>query len=438
MPKTWHARQKQIRNLRFSTISAATTATIVKPNEVCFIKEKNSHYYYEPNGGHLVVNWDTILSTGNGWNTRWFKLYPSVSRKVSITANVPKTITHNLNTPNVHVSVVRDWDAVDVEVYWFTDDTLFIRTDVTWTYEVMVTKVERLTNYIYVSIDNGIRRINPDTLQLFDTISIPWTDMSAVTWFDWFIYAWDQSWTSNFYKINPDTGLVVGTLNIPGAQFGPIRNDWTFLYVVDWGGSRVCKINPSWSMSLVSTMTTGWAWARTLWIDLDLNRDLWYVTNYINGTGNTVEEFTISTMALTGRSIAYTTNRLWGCVLIGTDLFVSRINYSTDWIYKINTVTMTQTSFTPIGNGCGHPKLYQWNIYVNVYSSNKVSRLNPASLVVTDTPAITGPRTVWMYAGKWYAVWYTTGILTEFDANTMSLTWRTISWNTWPLWCEVL
>lgn len=441
MPKVGHTRQKQIRNLRFSTVTAAQTATAVKPNEVCFVKEKNSHYYYEPNGTHLVVNWDTVLSTGDGGNTRLFKLYPSVSRKVSVTATTPELITHNLNTPNVHVSVVRDWDEVDVEVYWFTDDTITIRTDVTWTYEVMITRVERLTNYIYASLNWELRRINPDTMVTVDTISIPWTDMSAVTRFDWFIYAWDQWSTNNFYKINPDTGLVVATLNIPWTQFWPIKTDWTFLYVVDWSWSRVLKIDPSWGMSLVTTMVTGWSWARTLWLILDLDRDLWYVTNHSTTGTNTVEEFTLSTMALNiWRSVGYWANKLRWCVLVWTILYVSRINYDAgDWLYRVDTETMTDMWITILWAWCGHPKLYQWNIYVNAYSANRIFKVNPFTMTFTQTVAISWPRNVWLYAGKWYAVWYFTNLVTEFNTSDMSLTWRTNDLWWWtPLWVEVL
>jgi len=70
MPKVWHSRQKQVRNLIFPTIAVAQTSTGWKPNEVCFVKEKNRHYFFVQNGWFLTVDWDTIINTWDWWDTR--------------------------------------------------------------------------------------------------------------------------------------------------------------------------------------------------------------------------------------------------------------------------------------------------------------------------------------------------------------------------------
>ena len=61
--------QKQIKDLVFADVTAAEASG--RPDEVCYVQTLKTFYDYVVAGSEYTVNHTSILSTGNGGNTRW-------------------------------------------------------------------------------------------------------------------------------------------------------------------------------------------------------------------------------------------------------------------------------------------------------------------------------------------------------------------------------
>lgn len=64
--------QRHIRDYIFADIAEAQQGG--RSYEVCYVKSTRTHYEYIEDGGGLVVNGTSILSTVNGGNTRWLAI----------------------------------------------------------------------------------------------------------------------------------------------------------------------------------------------------------------------------------------------------------------------------------------------------------------------------------------------------------------------------
>lgn len=76
--------QNQIKDLIFADVTAAEAAG--RPNEVCYVQSLKTFYDYVVAGSGYTVNHTSILSTGNGGNTRW------LARAGQYSVNIYKTI----------------------------------------------------------------------------------------------------------------------------------------------------------------------------------------------------------------------------------------------------------------------------------------------------------------------------------------------------------
>ena len=61
--------QRQIKNLRFDTVTEAEAAG--RRNEICYVEETETFYDFLVLGSAYTVDDLIILSTGKGGNTRW-------------------------------------------------------------------------------------------------------------------------------------------------------------------------------------------------------------------------------------------------------------------------------------------------------------------------------------------------------------------------------
>jgi hypothetical protein len=61
--------QRWVRDLIFADVTAAEAAG--RPNEVCYVQSLKTFYDYVVAGSAYTVNHTSVLSTGNGGNTRW-------------------------------------------------------------------------------------------------------------------------------------------------------------------------------------------------------------------------------------------------------------------------------------------------------------------------------------------------------------------------------
>lgn len=61
--------QNQIKDLIFADVTAAEAAG--RPNEICYVQSMKTLYDYVVAGSGYTVNHTSILSTGNGGDTRW-------------------------------------------------------------------------------------------------------------------------------------------------------------------------------------------------------------------------------------------------------------------------------------------------------------------------------------------------------------------------------
>jgi len=61
--------QNQITDLVFADVTAAEAAG--RPNEICYVQSMDTFYNYVVSGSAYTVDHTTVLSTGNGGDTRW-------------------------------------------------------------------------------------------------------------------------------------------------------------------------------------------------------------------------------------------------------------------------------------------------------------------------------------------------------------------------------
>lgn len=61
--------QNQVTDLIFTDVTAAEAAG--RPNEICYVQSLKTFYDYVAAGSGYTVDHTSILSTGNGGNTRW-------------------------------------------------------------------------------------------------------------------------------------------------------------------------------------------------------------------------------------------------------------------------------------------------------------------------------------------------------------------------------
>lgn len=91
--------------------------------------------YSEPN----ATDWG-LTYTDEDWTSNFIKL--SHTEVITPVANIPTTITHNLNSTRVQVVVydVLTWKQVDVEVWWRTSNTIEITSTTTDDLEIIIVK----------------------------------------------------------------------------------------------------------------------------------------------------------------------------------------------------------------------------------------------------------------------------------------------------------
>lgn len=61
--------QNQVKDLFFADVTAAEAAG--RPSEVCYVQSMKTFYDYVVAGSAYTVNHTSVLSTGNGGDTRW-------------------------------------------------------------------------------------------------------------------------------------------------------------------------------------------------------------------------------------------------------------------------------------------------------------------------------------------------------------------------------
>lgn len=89
--------QNQVKDLFFADVTAAEAAG--RPNEVCYVQSLKTFYDYVVAGSAYTVDHTSILSTGNGGDTRWIARAGKVifipPAPVAFAGSAGRTITHN-------------------------------------------------------------------------------------------------------------------------------------------------------------------------------------------------------------------------------------------------------------------------------------------------------------------------------------------------------
>jgi len=361
------------------------------------------------------------------WERMTWELW-SETGKFTLIPWEPKTVIHNLDSGNYHITFFQDAKIVELNIEEASFEFFIVRGDA-WNYQYSIIKTPDAEIEWLVSTPSWMQLFDLRTFTLTDTIS--WWAVSNAILINWFYYIPDRT-AGTLKKVDAITNLEVANISVWVCQ--SISTDYRNLYLTcsDWAwwawNDYIRKVSVSSFTVIASTLITDypvvnvvvWDYVYVACYDLAWWATAWEVLKIAKDT--LIQVWSINLP------------NAFDIVQANNNLLVT--DYLNWRLYKVDLSSFSIISnINPTGS-IGNLMFFRDKVWVAWYSNSSLYEVDPITMIITDTiPAPYQVRKINRHGSTAWVVYYDDNLIEEFNLLSKTFTWRDVSASA-PTWLD--